>query len=617
MKKLFSLAIFALAISSADFANATPVDDLETLVQSYEEAKPTYEALMKSGKAGLDDAFKNPNSFVSKIDADYLDRVMSLNIVAYNISSKFDTDIPAMAQAKIDRRQKALAQIKAAHKNATTSKGWVYNSDKQMTNEERKSIKDIVVSSFDSPDASKELKTIITKLKDDKLPLIDFEDNLDKFEKIVKEETKSSFIDREVQNAYNAAVEKDENLLKWNHAFKGYVVVDSFLRNNREFGGFILFNEQKNDMIVVVPGTKSLMDWVKNVQAWGKKGNPVTGAGRGLNIHKGFGNAYEESFGSIQSTLNAFLEKNIKNIKNSKNPFKCHVTGHSLGAAIATILAYDFKTNLLKAKEIDVDLDLITVASPRLFDLKSAEKVEKALGHDKILRIFNEHDIVPKIIPEWYNSKHVGVDFLIKDSFWDEAYMGPTVVNHFMSRYAHLINDAFADLEQTVAERIRLENAISTFDREYNGALKAALAYTKGNDKEQQIVNKIKQEVSDSDSDSDAESYKTAAENKRSSAEKKKIEANKLLANAKKLTSKKDKSKKDELVAKAKNLIEEAKSLELEAIMASKIAYHAEFVESEDERSSNDEIDALMDELDMPNTEQFDSFELTSSYMGN
>ncbi|MDP3532647.1 MAG: lipase family protein [Alphaproteobacteria bacterium] len=575
MKKIFSLAIFALAISSANFANATketnPVEALETLVQDYNSAKPAYEALMKSGKAGLDDAFKNPNSFVSQIDGDYLDRVMSLNVIAYNISSKFDADIPAMAQNSIKRRQAALAQIKADHKNATTSKGWVYNSSKKLNEEDRKSITKSIKESF-GQDYTSKLERAETLMK--------FEDELEKFEKRIKEETKPSFIDREVQNAYNAAVAKDENLLQWNHAFKGYVVVDSFLRNNREFGGFILFNEQKNDMIVVVPGTKSASDWIKNVQAWGKKGNPVTGAGRGLNIHKGFGNAYEESFDSIQSTLNAFLEKNMNTIKNSKNPFKCHVTGHSLGAAIATILAYDFKTNLLKAKNIEVDLDLITVASPRLFDLKSAERVEKALGHDKILRIFNEWDIVPKIIPEWYNSKHVGVDFPLHDNPWDEAYMGPTVVNHFMARYAHLIGDAFADLKETLAERVRLEKAIDDFGQNYATAYNDFKNYVNDNDAHVKHVNQIKAEASDSDSDS--ESYDKIRKDKRGSAKAKKIEAAKI-------------AKQD--LSKAKNLKAEADRLEQDAMMASIMFEHAKNKDYSKNKQSEEELANFYQEL--------------------
>ncbi|MDP1975613.1 MAG: hypothetical protein Q8K37_06560, partial [Alphaproteobacteria bacterium] len=129
MKKIFSLAIFALAISTSGYASnaeQTPVKALEALVKGYNTAKPAYEALFEGEKVGLgfytdnlkkpglDDAFMDQNNFVSQIDADYLNKTMRLNKLAYDISMNADLDVATMAQAKIDRRQKALTQIKAA-----------------------------------------------------------------------------------------------------------------------------------------------------------------------------------------------------------------------------------------------------------------------------------------------------------------------------------------------------------------------------------------------------------------------------------------------------------------------------------------------------------------------
>jgi hypothetical protein len=597
MKKIFSLAIFTLAISTSGFASnaqQTPVEALETLVQDYNTAKPAYEELFKSEKVGLgfyinnmkkpglDDAFLDQNSFVHHIDADYLNKTMRLNKLAYDISMNADLDVATMAQAKIDRRQKALAQIKAAHKNATTSKGWVYNSDRSMSPADRASIKNSIVELFDSPNASKDLKDVIIKLKNDQLPMMDFQDSLGKFEQIVKNETKSSFIDREIQNDYNEAIKKDQNLIAWNHDFKGYEIVDSFLRNGVEFGGFILYNKNINDMIVVVPGTKSLKDWFKNVQVWGKKGNASTGAGVGLNIHKGFAIAYEQSIGSIKAAFNTFLEKNMDNIKSTKNPFTCHVTGHSLGAAIATILAYDFKTNLLPAKKIDADIKLVTVASPRLLDEKSGKKLEEKLGRANMLRIFNVWDAVPTIVPEIYNSKHVGVEFPLYDSLLDEAYMGPMVVNHFMDRYTNIIEEGFNLLKKNLAERIRLEKAISNFDKNYASTYESFKNYVNANATQVKHMNQIKEEVSDSDSDSDSDSYDKIRKERRSSAKAKKIEAAKI-------------AKKD--LAKAKELKADADRLEQEAMMASIMFGHAQLAEANKSDVEEKELAKFLAEL--------------------
>ncbi|MDP1974481.1 MAG: lipase family protein, partial [Alphaproteobacteria bacterium] len=385
---------------------------------------------------------------------------------------------------------------------------------------------------------------------------------------------------REIQNDYNDAIRKDQNLIAWNHDFKGYEVVDSFLRNGIEFGGFILYNKNINDMVVVVPGTKSLRDWFKNVQVWGKKGNASTGAGVGLNIHKGFAVAYEQSIGSIKAAFNTFLEKNMDNIKSAKNPFTCHVTGHSLGAAIATILAYDFKTNLLPAKKIGADIKLVTVASPRLFDAKSGKKVEEKLGRGNMLRIFNVWDAVPTIVPEVYNSKHVGVDFPLYDSLIDEAYMGPMVVNHFMDRYTNIIEEGFDLLKKNLTERIRLEKAIDDFGQNYATAYNDFKNYVNDNDAHVKHVNQIKAEASDSDSDS--ESYDKIRKDKRGNAKAKKIEAAKI-------------AKQD--LNKAKNLKAEADRLEQDAMMASIMFEHAKNKDYSKNKQSEEELANFYQEL--------------------
>ena len=579
MKKIFSLAIFALAISTSGYASnaeQTPIDALEQLVHDYNVAKPLYDNIVYANEAGMDDAFMNSNNFVSQIKADYIDRLMGLNALAYHISSNFDEDIPTMAQNKIKRRQQALAEIKAMHKDAVTSKGWVYNSNKKMTTEDRASITKSVEDSFGHEYTS--------KLKNAK-NLNDFQDELENFEKRVKEETKSSFIDREVQNAYNAAIEKDQNQIQWNHAFKGYKVVDSFLRNGREFGGFILYSKNKNDMIVVIPGTKSGKDWIQNVQAWGQKGNAVTGTVLGLNTHKGFVNIYQESIGSIKSTLNTFFESN--EFRSSQNtPLTIDVTGHSLGAAVATIAAYDLQDNLLPKKNINADIKLVTVASPRLFDEKSAKKVEEALGRSNMLRVYNVHDIVPKVIPEWYNSKHVGVSFPLQDDFWDEVYNGPTVVNHFMSRYSHLIRDAFKQFKTNV----EIRKTVEAFDAKHKQMHKEAIAYERTHGAHEKQVKEIRDDASESDSDSEAEYLDVKRTDLRSEAKAKRKEAKALME---KVKATKNRKEKKQYVDQAAALNKKADELDQKAMLVSVDFGHAKNIEYTEDQ----EYDAFADKL--------------------
>jgi pimeloyl-ACP methyl ester carboxylesterase len=303
---------------------------------------------------------------------------------------------------------------------------------------------------------------------------------------------------RAAQDAFTKAVQEDRNVINWCQQFAGYQVVDSFLRNGREFGGFILYNNNRNHMIVVIPGTKSSHDWIKNVSFWGKKGNPLTNAGCGLNIHKGFGDAYEQSIESVRSTLLKFLNDNQSTILGSQ--LTVDVTGHSLGAAVATVLAVDFKDNLLPNRFSELrnaDVRLTTVASPRVFDETSAAKAEAILGRSNILRIFNVKDIVPTVPCKWLNSRHVGTEFPI----WDDAFAIIGIDPHFMSSYAHLVVSAYSDHTENLQARMAAEAIVGAFPDAYQRVYAKFQFHVNSNDKEVQRAKKIADEAFESDSE--------------------------------------------------------------------------------------------------------------------
>ena len=78
------------------------------------------------------------------------------------------------------------------------------------------------------------------------------------------------------------------------------------------------------------------------------------------------------------------------------------VTGHSLGAALATLAAAELAEDGLKVS------GLYTYGSPRVGDRRFARSVECWLGEDRIFRVVNNNDVVARIPPWFAGYRHVG-----------------------------------------------------------------------------------------------------------------------------------------------------------------------------------------------------------------
>ena len=164
----------------------------------------------------------------------------------------------------------------------------------------------------------------------------------------------------------------------------GYEVVDSLYLDekndeNRLFGLILLDKESKN-LVIVFRGTQTKYEWMLDQQVCQTKWN-------GGRVASGFYQAFLSNQEKIQKALK--LHKKVPNI---------WIAGHSIGAAVATITAYDI---LLESREKNQTLSCYTFGSPRVLNLQLASQFKKAMEDDNLVsfRVVNIADSVPSVPP--------------------------------------------------------------------------------------------------------------------------------------------------------------------------------------------------------------------------
>lgn len=183
-----------------------------------------------------------------------------------------------------------------------------------------------------------------------------------------------------------------------------------------EFGDFHFFNTGETqaymianpDLVVLAfRGTESsnLRDWMTDAKI-----RMVTGCGPGR-VHRGFLAAIDHIWDEVLTTLTKFR----------KDDQPLLLTGHSLGAALATVAAAKLKVSGLPVNA------LYTFGSPRVGNAAFAEWFN-ADFRLKAFRFVNNNDVVTRVPPRSFGYSHVGT-FLYFDvlgkihsdiRFWDK-----------------------------------------------------------------------------------------------------------------------------------------------------------------------------------------------------
>ncbi|XP_004232943.1 phospholipase A1-II 1 [Solanum lycopersicum] len=169
----------------------------------------------------------------------------------------------------------------------------------------------------------------------------------------------------------------------------------------------------RRDIVIAWRGTIQTLEWVNDLQFLLIPGPKVFGDGGLLPlfkplVHHGFYNVYTSESARSNFNKKSARDQVIEEVKRLVEEYKNEevsitVTGHSLGASLATLNAFDIAYNKInktsEGKEFPVTA--FVFASPKVGDINFVNAFNK-LKHLHVMRIHNVLDIVPKYPPLGY-----------------------------------------------------------------------------------------------------------------------------------------------------------------------------------------------------------------------
>ncbi|MBX7259921.1 MAG: lipase family protein [Candidatus Hydrogenedentes bacterium] len=150
----------------------------------------------------------------------------------------------------------------------------------------------------------------------------------------------------------------------------------AFLRSRSGFGFFSSGRGKRaREALVVMRGTATLADGLTDLSCGVQLGP------RGFLVHSGF----NETFDSLREQLNACF-----GAPENRGVSHVHCVGHSLGGALATLVADYARARGLRAS-------LYTFGSPRVGYAAFSSQLTDALGPDDIFRVYHANDPVSMV----------------------------------------------------------------------------------------------------------------------------------------------------------------------------------------------------------------------------
>ncbi|KAK7340459.1 hypothetical protein VNO77_21162 [Canavalia gladiata] len=150
----------------------------------------------------------------------------------------------------------------------------------------------------------------------------------------------------------------------------------------------------RRDVVIALRGTATSLEWLENLRATlTNLPNHMGGnASEGCMVENGFLSLYVSKQGRCPSLQDMVREEVARVIQSyGDEPLSLTITGHSLGAALAILSAYDITTTFQNAPMVTV----VSFGGPRVGNDKFRGRLENS--GTRILRIVNSDDVITKV----------------------------------------------------------------------------------------------------------------------------------------------------------------------------------------------------------------------------
>ncbi|XP_071696728.1 phospholipase A(1) DAD1, chloroplastic-like [Rutidosis leptorrhynchoides] len=149
----------------------------------------------------------------------------------------------------------------------------------------------------------------------------------------------------------------------------------------------------RRDVVIAFRGTATCLEWVENLRAMlTSLPNDVAPEKKKAMVQKGFLSMYTSANPTCPS-LQDMVRDEISRIMATygDEPLSITITGHSLGAALATLTAYDITSTFEKSPMVTV----VSFGGPRVGNNNFRSQLES--NGTRVLRIVNTTDVITKV----------------------------------------------------------------------------------------------------------------------------------------------------------------------------------------------------------------------------
>jgi len=198
---------------------------------------------------------------------------------------------------------------------------------------------------------------------------------------------------------YSFAAYRNDSICSWNcdYCTPGFVPFATVYGGDVDGFAFLGYNPATSEIVVSFRGSHSLANFIEDLETW-KEQVPFAGMNGG-NVHSGFYRVYE-SLGPTLLDLLAAMTTILPD-------YNIVVTGHSLGAGLASLLALDM------LYQRDWTAKVVNFGSPRVGDDTYAKFFASSLG--QMQRLVHANDVVPHLPPHFFNFEHENTEFWCHD----------------------------------------------------------------------------------------------------------------------------------------------------------------------------------------------------------